>query len=143
MKKFTLALLLTPLLIFSNLMIDDFEDGDSHTNTDGWWFYTSDQNDGGGSIIATDEEEGNITPSAKGYDAKKALHFSYILDKKEYPWGPYVEMALDFNGDKSYDASAYQGLSYWYKGSAHTLTVKNSGTPNSTTSAYKREHRSG
>ena len=48
---------------------------------------------------------------------------SYTLDKGSYQWDPFVNLQVKPNGSQPYDASAYDGVSYRYKGDAQPLIV--------------------
>ena len=111
-------------LSWSDLLLENFNDGNHYGINKGYWSYYTDAIDDGASILITSNKNGHITPDAKSHNESKALFFSYTLDKGNYTWEPYVEMEFTLNGDRSFDATPYQALSYWYKGEAHTFSVK-------------------
>jgi len=95
----------------SNPMIDDFDDGNATNEADGrlgTWFAYDDESGGTQTPPANDllPETGGVKPN--GY----ALHVEgggYAI------WGSnYV---VDFRSDCAYDASVYDGITFWARGS--------------------------
>jgi endoglucanase len=102
------------------VVIDDFEDGDSQTNWPGGaWYSYDDRPNGGGSSI-------DYSMAAPGYQSVGSLEASYGLDQASCPYEPYVGWGVWFaDAGAPFDASAYLGVAYTFKGSAHRVRVEN------------------
>ncbi len=107
------------------LVIDDFEDGDHVAFTGGNWFVYDDGTNEGRSVVTISRDtEGNPIMDGEGYESESALALSYSLDQGDWVWEPYIGWAVTMGDeDAPYDARAYSGLTYAYKGSAHFVYV--------------------
>ena len=105
------------------IVLDDFEDGNGMSNTDGYWYTYNDNDNDGASIITTAlDEEGNIAAQRVNNGSNYAFKVAYTLDKGEYPYEPYVGWGVQLTED---DANGrFGGLTYWYKGGAHEVHVE-------------------
>lgn len=72
----------------------------------------SDKSDGGASAIKLSYKD----------DDSRYVSIDYSLDRADYEWDPYINMALQFND--GCDAGEYEGISYRYRGDAHSLVVE-------------------
>lgn len=107
------------------LLIDDFEDGDGTSLIGGGWFAYSDSGSkGASSVEVSEDDEGNLIADAEGYESDWALKIGYTLDQGDYEYDPYVGWGVTL-GEKTapFDASGYSGITYAYKGDAHTVSV--------------------
>lgn len=112
----------------SLLLIDDFEDAtDSlksiNTPKGGHWFTFVDTIGGGASAMVPLYDSQWVALNGKGYQSNGLLAFRYQLDKSTYSWAPYVAIGVSINGS-SFDASAFAGFEYWYRGPAHRMRVE-------------------
>lgn len=107
------------------LVIDDFEDGDHVSFTGGsWYIYDDNLDEGRSTITISQDDDGNLIMDGEGYQSQSALSLSYSLDQGDWIWEPYVGWFVAMGEeDAPYDASAYSGLTYAYKGSAHFVYV--------------------
>lgn len=107
------------------LLVDDFEDGDGTALSGGiWYVYTDTDNSGASSLTVTRSGE-SIIPDGKGYESERALTISYALDPGEYEYEPYVGWGVNMGAESTpFDASAYTGIAYTYKGSAHLMLLQ-------------------
>jgi licheninase len=105
------------------VVLDDFEDGNGMSNTDGYWYTYNDNDNDGASIITTAlDEEGNIAAQRVNNGSNYAFKVAYTLDKGEYAYEPYVGWGVQLTED---DANGrFGGLTYWYKGGAHEVHVE-------------------
>lgn len=99
------------------LLVDDFEDGDL-TNELGveWHFYT-DRDASGSSTITTEPSQRIQGPGANS--SRGALTIEYTLDRGSYAWDPFVGAGTYI--PPSTQVADYEGISYSYKGAAHTV----------------------
>lgn len=106
-----------------DLLLDDFEDGDTSSALFTDWYGYTDEGEGGGSRWTGLSGSENWV-SASGYESKHAWGISYELIKNKYMWDPFI--GVGFNVPSSVDLSEHQGISYMHRGAAHTLRVQTS-----------------
>lgn len=107
-------------------MVDDFEDGDSTPLLPGGWYSYDDVPDGGGSTL-TYTGAASETPvmNGVGYQSQKSLEVSYTFDQGTLTFQPFVGWGVSLATAASpVDLSAYSGIAYEYKGSAHRPRVE-------------------
>ena len=105
------------------VVLDDFEDGNGMSNTDGYWYTYNDNDNEGASIITTAlDEEGNIAAQRVNNGSNYAFKVAYTLDKGGYAYEPYVGWGVQIEEN---DANGrFGGITYWYKGGAHEVHVE-------------------
>lgn len=111
------------------LLVDDFEDGDLQSNSGGYWFAYDDTENGASSSITfpvNDADENVATRVNNG--SNYALKVNYTLDKGGYEYNPYVGWGVNISEDDSNDR--FGGITYWYKGGAHTVRIETSDVTN-------------
>ena len=105
------------------VLLDDFEDGNGMSNTDGYWYTYNDNDNEGASIITTAlDEEGNIAAQRVNNGSNYAFKVAYTLDKGGYAYEPYVGWGVQI--DENDANGRFGGLTYWYKGGAHEVHVE-------------------
>ncbi len=57
-------------------------------------------------------------------EESRYIHISYTLDKGDYQWTPFANIAII--GDNGFDGSKYDGIRYRYRGDAHQLLFETS-----------------
>ena len=112
----------------SDLLIDDFEDGDSKPLISGGWYSYTDGSNGGKSTLSFTGATGSaIVMNGAGYESNKSLEVSYSLDQGTYANAPYLGFGASIGTTAApYDLRAYAGISYTYQGSAHRMRVETS-----------------
>ena len=98
-----------------DLLVDDLEDGDHDTALGTPWFGYTDRDAAGGSLLGPQP-----WISAEGYQSQHALAVPYTLTKAGYEWDPFIGIGVNV----SQDVSAYEGLSYQFRGPAHTVRLE-------------------
>jgi endoglucanase len=108
------------------LMLDDFEDGDNLSLLGGdWYWYTDENNNGASTVTVSQNEEGEMVMDGAGYESTAALTLSWALDQGEYEWDPYAGWGVNCGDETTpLDISGYSGITYMYKGSAHTAIIE-------------------
>jgi len=106
-----------------DVLIENFEDGNTQNNLGGYWYTYNDNNDGGKSQIKQSSLEEGMATSG-GYQSKGMLKLDVKLDKGTYQWAPYFAVATAVEDIETANPSDFAGLSYWYKGVAHKLEVQ-------------------
>ncbi len=105
------------------VVLDDFEDGNGMSNTDGYWYTYNDNDNEGASIITTAlDEEGNIAAQRVNNGSNYAFKVAYTLDKGGYAYEPYVGWGVQI--DENDANGRFGGITYWYKGGAHEVHVE-------------------
>ena len=124
-EKDTLNASSSSTVVGKGILIDDLEDGDSKTLLESYWYAFDDKDNGGASAysIATDSA-GEFIASSEGYESKYAFKVSYTLDKGSYEYAPYV--GFGFGLPVIEKIGSIGGLSYWYRGGAHTVRLETS-----------------
>ena len=116
------------------LLIDDFEDGDNMSLQGEFYWYDYNDNNGGADGDGASEIKSPVGadgfPVARKSDngTNYAWAVYYALDKGEYKYDPYVGWGVTL--DTEVDYTKYGGLTYWYKGGAHTIRVETSDVTN-------------
>ena len=116
------------------LLIDDFEDGDNASlQGEFYWYDYNDNNggddgDGASEIKSPVNEDGYTTARKSDNGTNYVWAVYYALDKGEYKYDPYVGWGVTV--DTEVDYTKYGGLTYWYKGGAHTVRVETSDVTN-------------
>lgn len=106
-----------------DVLIENFEDGNTQNNLGGYWYTYNDNNDGGKSQIKQSSlEEGMST--AGGYQSKGMLNLDVKLDKGTYQWAPYFAVATAVEDIETANPDDFAGISYWHKGVAHKVEVQ-------------------
>ena len=105
------------------VVLDDFEDGNGMSNSDGYWYTYNDNDNEGASIITTAlDEEGNIAAQRVNNGSNYAFKVAYTLDKGGYAYEPYVGWGVQI--DENDANGRFGGITYWYKGGAHEVHVE-------------------
>jgi len=109
-----------------NLLVDDFEDGDATPLIPGGWYSYTDVDNGGGSTLTFSDEAGStIGMNGEGFDSSRSLEIDYSFDQADLPYEPYVGVGAWLGSSSApLDLSAYAGISYTYRGGAHTVRVE-------------------
>lgn len=109
-----------------DLWIDDFEDGDSQPLTGGGWYDYNDAPDGGASTITISQSEsGLISMTGEGYESERSLEVEFEFDQASLSFEPYIGFgAWLADAIAPLDLTSYAGISYTYKGAAHTLRLE-------------------
>jgi endoglucanase len=102
-----------------DLLVDDFEDGNSLSLIGGSWYSYDDTVNGGVSHI-TALGTGNNDMKGVGYQSQRSLLVEFGFDKGTLPYEPYVGFGLNV----SRDLSPYAGISYVYQGGKHEVRVE-------------------
>ena len=109
------------------VLIDDFEDGDGETvwPGGGWYAYDDVPNGGGSSISFTGAAQGDAAMNGPGFESSRSLEVTYAFDHGALPYQPYVGWGAWFaDAPAPLDVSAYLGIGYTYKGSAHRVRIE-------------------
>jgi endoglucanase len=108
------------------LMLDDFEDGDNLSLLGGdWYWYTDENNSGASTVTVAENEDAEMLMVGAGYESTAALSLSWALDQGDYEWDPYVGWGVNCGDETTpFDISAYTGITYMFKGDAHTLIIE-------------------
>jgi endoglucanase len=109
------------------VLIDDFEDGNGETlpPVGGWYSYDDKVNGGGSAITYTGSTGSDAVMAGAGYESALSLEVTYAFDQGTLPYQPYVGWGASFGVASSpLDVSAYVGIGYTYKGSAHRVRVE-------------------
>lgn len=101
-----------------DLLIDDFTDADGTNELGTDWYAYDDADANGASTIAGADGSDHLVV-LDGYQASPSLSAAYQLAKGDYEWDPFV--GVGFNVPTSAALGDYDGISYVYKGAAHTL----------------------
>lgn len=126
----TTFLVFTFLLSFSihsiaqNVLIEDFEDGNTQSTLGGYWYTFNDNPNGGKSRIQQQAWQKECFVTTGGYQSKGMLHADVILEKANYQWNPYYAFATSVAKTTTVNPSAFAGISYWHKGVAHKVRVE-------------------
>lgn len=109
-----------------DLLVDDFEDGDDQPLLPGGWYGYTDSTNGGNSTLTFAGAEGSsVAMNGVGFESSKSLEVAYTFDQGTYEYDPYVGFGASIGEAASpYDLSQYAGLSYTYKGGAHTVRIE-------------------
>jgi endoglucanase len=105
-----------------DLLLDDFEDGDS-TNALGSDWYTYDDRGNLGASTLTGQGGSASVVAAGGRDSMYGLSIQYQLTQADYAYDPFVGLGFAL---PSKVAVGYEGISYSYRGSSHTLRAETS-----------------
>ena len=108
-----------------SVVVDDFEDGNNESALGGFWFTYTDADNGGASTITVAlDAKGNWAMDGEGFQSERSLYLEYTLDQGEYQWDPYVGWGVTMgNAALPYDMTAYEGITYAHKGSAHKFVL--------------------
>lgn len=98
-----------------DLLVDDFEDGDSTSALGARWFGYTDLDAGGASMLGPEP-----WISEAGHDSSYGLSVTYTMSQGNYPWNPYVGVGTTV----PVDVSGYEGLSYWFRGPKHSVRLE-------------------
>jgi len=109
-----LTTLSTSVLLFAQsdsvTLIEDFET--TSLRNQNYISEYSDNSDGGNSQM-------NVSYSE---EESRFVTFTYELDRGDYEWDPYVNLALSNQG--GFDGADYEGIRYRYRGDAHTVQLE-------------------
>lgn len=113
-----------------HLLIENCEDGDNCTLLGGRWYVATDSSKGGqSSVEITRKTDGAVVMDGEGYNSRYSSKMSYRLKKGSYAFNPFVICGFQlFSGEHSgpYNASRFDGISYYFKGPAHFVRVETS-----------------
>ncbi|MBN2192386.1 MAG: cellulase family glycosylhydrolase [Polyangiaceae bacterium] len=99
-----------------DLLIDDFEDGDTTAMSGASWYVYDDVLNGGGSSV-TD------FVSDEGFESSHAFLVEYSFDQGELTYEPFIGFGVAL-GSGPTDLSGYQGIGYTYRGGAHEVRLE-------------------
>jgi hypothetical protein len=110
---------------FSGILIDNFNSANGVALTKGLWYTYTDVSNKGESKITQDSIAQFYTTDSSG---NQVYRYSYILDKGDNRWNPYVVsgVALVDSQLSSSKAPFMKGIAYEFKGSKHTLVFRSS-----------------
>jgi endoglucanase len=109
------------------VLIDDFEDGDGQAGyaPGAWYSYDDVPNGGGSSITYTGAVGGGAAMNGPGYQSTRSLEVGFTFEQGTLPYEPYVGWGVWFADQATpLDASAFVGIAYTYRGSAHRVRVE-------------------
>jgi len=111
-----------------DLLVDDFEDGDSKPLITGVWYsYTDASNGGKSELTFTGATGSSIVMAGAGYESNTCLEVTYSFDEGTYVYAPYLGFGAALGSGASLnDMSKYAGISYVYRGGAHRMRVDTS-----------------
>lgn len=102
-----------------DLLIDDFEDGDDLTEFDeGWYVYLDDVSGGLSTVTASEWARPD------GYAGTGSFFLDFALSKGTLTYNPYV--GLSGAVPATAQPAGYAGISYVYRGAAHSVRVQTS-----------------
>ncbi len=107
----------------AQLLIEDFEDGNTTNSLGGYWYIFNDNSSGGKSRLQQNPWQKTAFVTSGGYESLGMLEANVILEKAGYQWGPYYAFATSIEKSASVNPKKYAGISYWHKGVAHTFRV--------------------
>ena len=101
-----------------DLVIDDFEDGDTQTALGGSWYSYSDVDNGGGSTVA-------YLAEGEGFESEHSLKADASFDQGDLTYEPYVGLGASLGSKTApFDLSAYASLQYTYRGLEHSVRLE-------------------
>ncbi len=112
----------------TDLLIDDFEDGNDKPIIPGAWYSYNDGSNGGKSVLKFTGATGSgVVMGGAGYESNKCLEVTYSLDQGTYVNAPYLGFGAAIgSGASLYDLTKYAGVSYVFKGGAHRVRLETS-----------------
>lgn len=115
------------LFILTNLpaqvVIEDFNDGNTRNNLGGYWYTFNDNGDGGKSRLKQKNWQSEGFVPTGGYQSSGMLSLDVLLEKANYQWSPYFSIATSLNKTEPTNPKNFAGISYWHKGAAHAFRV--------------------
>lgn len=129
MKTFQLLLLLVVVSILkittshAQVIIDDFEDGNSTNSLGGYWYVFNDNGNGGKSRLQQRIWQKEVFDMSGGYESLGMLNADVILEKAGYQWTPYYAFATSVDKSASVNPKNFAGITYWHKGVGHSFRV--------------------
>ena len=129
MKTLQLLLLVLTITILkfspahAQLLIEDFEDGNTTNSLGGYWYIFNDNSSGGKSRLEQNPWQKTAFVTSGGYESLGMLDANVILEKAGYQWAPYYAFATSIEKSSKVNPKNYAGISYWHKGVAHTFRV--------------------
>ena len=109
----------------SDLLIDDFEDGDNRSLVEGWWYQYDDQSNGGGSELTIPMKDGQIAAEGEGYESERSLLTEFTFDQGTLSYEPYVGFGCTLpTPAEALGLTNYAGLRYMYRGAAHEVRIQ-------------------
>jgi licheninase len=111
-----------------DLLIDDFEDGNGNSIVPGGWYGYTDESGGGKSTLTFTGATGSeAVMNGEGFESSKSLEVTYSFDQGTLSIQPYIGLGVSIGKAATpYDLSAYAGVTYTYKGGAHSVRVETS-----------------
>lgn len=108
------------------VLLDDFEDGDQTSLLPGSWYTFDDVADGGASVLTIARNDlGEMVMAGEGCESQRSLSIDFSLDEGTLTFNPYVGFGVILGEAATpFDLSPYSGITYRYRGSAHTLRVE-------------------
>lgn len=109
------------------LLLEDCEDKNSKTAVGSYWYITTDTSKGGeSSVYVSRDADNKIRLTGNGYQSERSFKMVYKLEKGEYAYKPFVICGFRLSSDVNsfLDARRYEGISYFYKGPAHSVRVE-------------------
>lgn len=110
---------------FSGIWIDRFDQANGVALTKGKWYtYTDLPNEGESKIIQDSITKCYVMDEKNN----QVFHFSYLLNKGDNRWDPYVVAGVELLDSQlsSSKAAFIKGIAYEFKGSKHTLIFRSS-----------------
>ncbi len=98
-------------------LIDDFEDGDQVSEIRTQWFIYADDGAQGASVVTGPAGDATFV-AEPGHDSSHATSVKFTLAQGDYQYDPFVGVGIPVPATAN--APSYEGISYWYKGAAHT-----------------------
>lgn len=129
MKIFKIVLLLCLVSLlkitpaFTQVIIDDFEDGNSTNSLGGYWYVFNDNGNGGKSRLQQRIWQKEVFDMSGGYESLGMLSADVILEKAGYQWTPYYAFATSVDKSASVNPKNFAGITYWHKGVGHSFRV--------------------
>ena len=112
----------------TDLLIDDFEDGNSKPLLPGSWYSYTDASNGGKTTLSfTGTSGGGIVMGGTGYESNKSLEVTVTFNQGTYQNAAYAGFGASLGTSSTpYDLSPFAGISYTYKGAAHRMRLETS-----------------
>src|SRR4051812_45117144 len=80
----------------ANVVVEDFEDGDTQNKLSGYWYSFNDNSSGGKSHLKQATLEQGFVKSG-GHESPGMLQLDLMLDKGSYQWSPYFAIATSLD----------------------------------------------
>lgn len=118
-----LFLVIKTTFVTAQVMIEDFEDGNTTNELGGYWYIFNDNSNGGKSRLQQHVWQKEALVTTGGYESLGMLSADVVLEKAGYPWSPYYAFATSVDKSAAVNPKNFAGISYWHKGVGHSFRV--------------------